>query len=54
MTITASFTFHEPFTLRKGSEVCLSYRVVVHAEDAKKADIEGAWRDFGKIDPVGV
>lgn len=44
MTITASFTFHEPFTLKQGDELALSYRVLVHPGDAREADIEGAWR----------
>ena len=52
MTLTASFTFHEPFTLPKGEEVCLSYRVVVHAGDAKKADVEKLWKAFSRADPV--
>jgi len=54
MTITASFTFREPFTVQKGRELCLNYRVVVHAADAKKADIAATWQDFSKTQPVGI
>ena len=50
MTIMASFTYHEPFTLREGQELNLMYRVVVHAGDVKKADIERQWKVFAKVE----
>ncbi len=52
MTITASFTFHEPFTLEKGAELRLRYRVLVHAADAKKADVAGVWQEYSKSEPL--
>jgi hypothetical protein len=48
MTITASFTFHEPFTLKPGAELTLRYRVLVHAGDADKAGVEEAWKEFAR------
>ena len=54
MTITASFTFHEPFLLAKGKELRLAYRVVVHSGDARSADIEEAWKSFSKTEPATV
>ena len=46
MTITASFTFHEPFRLKQEDLLSLTYRVAVHPGNAEQADVEGLWREF--------
>lgn len=46
MTFMASFTFQEFFELPAAAELRLRYRVLIHAGDAKQADVEGAWNDF--------
>lgn len=52
--MNASFTLHEPFTLKKGQELSLGYRVVVHSGDARKADIEGEWKAFSQSERAGL
>jgi hypothetical protein len=48
MTIMASFTYHEPFTLKEQQELRLQYRILVHSGDAKKADIAGEWKNYSE------
>lgn len=48
MTITASFTYDEPFTLRKGEELRLAYLVYVHPGTADSAPIEESWKRFSQ------
>jgi hypothetical protein len=48
MTITASFTYHEPFSLREGQELHLAYMIYVHAGNAEEAEIEKWWRMFSQ------
>jgi hypothetical protein len=54
MTITASFTYHEPFALRAGQELKLAYRIVVHAGDAARADLAAEWKSFAETKRVVV
>lgn len=54
MIMMASFTYQEPFTLKKGQELILAYRVVVHTGDSKKADISTAWDTFSETKPIGM
>jgi hypothetical protein len=53
MTITASPTFHEPLRLKKGEGISLTYRVLVHAGDARTADVEEAWKAFSQVKTLG-
>jgi hypothetical protein len=48
MTITASFTYHEPFTLKKEDELRLAYLVYVHAGTPEEAQVEKSWNAFSK------
>lgn len=54
LTIMASLTYHEPLTLKRGERVAVAYRVLVHARDAKKADLQEAWTAFSRTDPDGL
>ncbi len=47
MTFMASFTYLDFYELAVDKELRLKYRVFIHAGDAKEADVEGAWNDFG-------
>jgi hypothetical protein len=46
MTITASFTFHEPFTLKRDQHLALTYRIAVHPGTAAEANVESLWNEF--------
>lgn len=48
MTIMASFTYHEPFTLVEGKPLQLAYRVAVHAGDAHQANIPERWQEYAQ------
>lgn len=46
MTITASFTYHEPYLLKRGAMLSLGYRVYVHRGRAEGAKIESEWKKY--------
>jgi hypothetical protein len=54
LTIMASFTFHEAYLLEPGRPLTLAYRVLVHADDVKKASVPEAWKAFSQTEPAGL
>lgn len=54
MTFMASFTYHEPLKLKKGEELRLAFRVVVHAGGPKDAKVAEAWEAFAETKPLFV
>jgi hypothetical protein len=54
LTITASLTYHEALTLKRGEQVAVAYRVFVHPGDAKRADLQESWKAFSRIEPTGL
>jgi hypothetical protein len=46
MAFMASFTYHDHYELTPEKELRLRYRILIHAGDAKEADVERAWNDF--------
>jgi hypothetical protein len=52
MTMIASFTYDEPFSLEPGGILALNYRVVVHLGDAAQAELEEIWKGYSQSEPV--
>lgn len=52
MTITASFTFHESYILKKGDTLTLNYRIYIHPGNLKEDGVEQTWEDFSQSNPA--